>query len=157
MSSEEKRDRLPFEPRKKRKKESPKVSQIAPSAPQDPPSRPRSTPNDSSLSAIPDRVSKRMVRRMAIFSGVPTALGISSFFISYWIVKQEWFNLPTVAVLFVSLGLFGVGVIGLSYGLFSTSWDEERLGSWLGLEEFKRNLGRAIAAWRSARQEAQGD
>ncbi|MBE9116219.1 PAM68 family protein [Lusitaniella coriacea LEGE 07157] len=157
MSSEEKRDRLPFEPRRKRKKEPPKAPATAQSVPPEPQNSSRRNPNDSSLAAIPDRVSKRMVRRMALFSGIPTALGISSFFIFYWIVRQEWFNLPTVVVLFVSLGLFGVGVIGLSYGLFSTSWDEERPGSWLGFDEFQRNLGRAIAAWRSAKQEARGD
>jgi hypothetical protein len=105
---------------------------------------------------IPEEVSQRMVRRMALFSGIPTALGMSSFFISYWIVKQEWFKLPTAAVALVSFGLFGLGVIGLSYGIFSTSWDEERPGGWFGWQEFTTNFGRTAKAWRTAKKETQG-
>jgi Photosynthesis affected mutant 68 len=154
MSSEEKRNPLPFEPRQKRKKKPQKAPDSPPVAPPEAKSNAKS---EASLSAIPDAVSKRMIRRMALFSGIPTGLGISSFLISYWIVKQEWFKLPTVAVLFASAGLFGLGVLGLSYGILSTSWDETRRGSWLGLEEFQLNLGRALGAFRAARQEAKGE
>jgi len=51
------------------------------------------------------------------------------------------------------MGLFGLGVLGLSYGLISASWDEQRVGTWWGWEEFTTNLKRIFAAWRSARQE----
>jgi hypothetical protein len=98
-----------------------------------------------------------MLKRMVIFSGIPTGLGLSSFFIFYWIATQEWFELPPIVVLFVSLGLFGLGVLGLSYGIFSTSWEEDIDGSWLGTKEFSTNLGRTIAAWREARKEAKGN
>lgn len=155
MSSEEKRNPLPFEPRQKRKK---KPKSAAPDTSQNTPTEVKnSSKGEASLSAIPDAVSKRMIRRMAFFSGIPTGLGISSFFIFYWIVRQEWFKLPTVAVLFASAGLFGLGFLGLSYGLLSTSWDEDRLGGWFGLEEFKLNWGRMTGAWRSAKKEARGE
>jgi hypothetical protein len=95
-----------------------------------------------------------MVRRMALFSGIPTALGMSSFVVAYWIVSHGWFELPTSAVLLVSLGFFGLGVLGLSYGLFSTSWDEQHPGSWWGWQEFKQNFGRTVSGWRSAKKEA---
>ncbi|MGB7522179.1 MAG: PAM68 family protein, partial [Spirulinaceae cyanobacterium] len=100
----------------------------------------------------PDAVSKRMVRRMALFSGIPTSFGILSFFVSYWIVSHNLFKLPTSAVLLVSMGFFGLGVLGLSYGLFSSSWDENRQGSWLGLAEVGPNFRRTTSAWRDGRK-----
>ena len=142
------RERLPFEPRQKKKK-----------TPKRPPTSPQKAQKSaqtlkSPSSVIPEGVSKRMVRRMALFSGIPTALGMASFLIAYWIVSHQWFDLPPIAVLWISLGFFGLGVLGLSYGIFSTSWDEQRLGGWWGWEEFKANFGRTIKAWRSSQQEA---
>lgn len=152
MTSPEPRERLPFEPAQKRKKKSSKAAsssspekqqQAAPERP----SRPKNP--EASLSAIPDAVSRRMVRRMAILCGLPTALGIGSFVIAYIIVSRHWFDLPTSAVALVSMGCFGLGVIGLSYGTLSASWDEERVGTLVGWEEFTTNCGRLLAAWRS--------
>lgn len=103
--------------------------------------------------AIPDAVSKRMAKRMAIFCGVPSFLAIATFVVSYYIVSQQVMDLPTSAVLLVSLGFFGLGVLGLSYGLFSASWEEDEPGSLLGASEFRTNLGRTISAWRSQRSQ----
>lgn len=98
-----------------------------------------------------------MIRRMAIAAGVPTGLGIASFFIFYWIMAQDLFELPPVAVLLVTMGLFGLGVVGLSYGILSASWDEGYVGSFIGWDEFKLNAGRLWESWRAARREAQGN
>jgi hypothetical protein len=94
-----------------------------------------------------------MVRRIALFSGIPTALGMSTFLLSYLAVSNDWFKLPTYVVLFVSLGWFGLGVLGVSYGLLSASWDEERLGNWLGFDELKTNWGRVRASWKANKAE----
>jgi hypothetical protein len=94
-----------------------------------------------------------MIKRMAYFSGIPTGMGIFSFFIFYLIVKQEWLEVPNSAVVLVSMGLFGLGVLGLSYGILSTSWDEGREGDLWGWQEFKVNFGRMTSAWTSARKE----
>ena len=152
MTSEPQRNRLPFEP-KQSKKKPPKKAPAQPVTVTSEPQR-RSPNDDASLSTIPDAVSKRMIRRMALFCGIPTALGISSFVISYYIVANELLELPTIAVLLVSLGCFGLGVMGLSYGILSTSWDENRVGSLLGWEEFNVNFGRMVQAWRASRREA---
>lgn len=93
-----------------------------------------------------------MISRMAILCGVPTALGIFTFIVSYFVVSSDLIELPTVAVLLTSLGFFGLGVLGLSYGVISASWDEERPGSLLGWSEFTTNLGRMTAARREARK-----
>jgi hypothetical protein len=94
-----------------------------------------------------------MVRRVAWFSGVPTSFGMLTFVVSYFIVKHHWFPLPNVAVVLVSMGWFGLGVLGLSYGALSASWDEDRLGSWHGWGEFISNFGKLTESWRSLKQQ----
>ena len=107
-----------------------------------------------SHSAVPKVVSQRMVRRIAFFSGIPSSLGMMTFIISYIIVSQHYFKLPSVVVFLISLGFFGLGVLGLSYGALSASWDEDRAGSWFGWSEFRTNFGRTIASWREAQQKS---
>lgn len=103
--------------------------------------------------AIPEAVSQRMIKRMAVLCGVPTVLGISTFVISYFIVSNGVIDLPPVAVLLVSLGFFGLGVLGISYGALSTSWDVHYEGSALGWTEFKLNFGRMRQAWKESREQ----
>lgn len=101
-----------------------------------------------------------MLRRILAFSGVPTGLGVAVFFLSYWLVSREIIPLPTSAVVLASMGCFGLGVLGLTYGLLSASWDEQQDGSLLGWDEFRLNGGRMITAWResrAARQQAKSD
>lgn len=102
---------------------------------------------------IPDAVSQRMVRRMALFSGIPSFLGMFTFVAAYFVISQNIYpDLPNVAVVGTSLLCLGLGVVGLSYGLLSASWDEQVVGSWLGLEQFPDNFERMKAAWKGARQ-----
>ncbi|MGK7934614.1 MAG: PAM68 family protein [Xenococcaceae cyanobacterium] len=169
MSSEDKRGRLPFEPRQNKKKNTNKASAKVENKSTKTSQKSETKSNrkgansrqvdsaDASLSAIPDVVSKRMARRMALFCGIPTSLGISSFFIFYWISSNQWLVLPPYLVLFVSFSLFGLGFVGLSYGIFSASWDETQAGSWLGLEQIKTNWQRTTSAWKSSRKSAKGN
>lgn len=152
MSAESSRDRLPFEPRtpkNKKKKTAPApVTPVVDAAPR------RSGRGEPQR--IPEEVSKRMMRRMLGFSGIPTAMGVFVFFAAYWVVSHQWLELPNTAVLLVSMGCFGLGVLGLSYGILSTSWDEDQPGSFLGGEQVATNWSRITAAWRVAREENQG-
>lgn len=91
---------------------------------------------------------------MALFSGIPTGLGMLSFVLFYLVVSRDWFEIPTYVVFSVSLLFFGLGVVGLSYGIFSTSWEDEPGSVW-GWPEFRLNLSRTIAVWRNAQQTAQ--
>jgi hypothetical protein len=156
MTSETPKGRLPFEPRQKKKKplKKPPVAVEQSPAQKTKPANSAFDKNNAQLSAIPKSVSNRMVTRMVVFAGIPTALGLLSFVVFYWIVKNQIFKVPTVAVLLVSMGLFGLGVLGLSYGILSASWDENRPGSWLGWQDFKTNFGRMTSAWGAAREEA---
>jgi hypothetical protein len=112
----------------------------------------QSTARSKSASGIPEIVSKRMARRMAIFCGIPTFLGLTTFPVSYFGFFKNGIELPHVAVLLASLGGLGLGVLGLTYGVLSASWDEGEPGSQLGFKESKLNLGRVIENWKAARE-----
>jgi hypothetical protein len=165
MSSDSKRGRLPFEPRNKKKsvaadssvntnkdKKTPKtVANTAQKAQKKPRFTSRNSRQNSNLSAIPDVVSKRMGRRMAVFCGIPSALGMSSLLIFYWLKVKDIVELPPYTAFAVSFGFLGLGVVGLSYGLFSACWDEDRVGSTWGADEFKINFERTKDAWKASK------
>ena len=89
---------------------------------------------------IPPEVASRMVRRIAIAAGIPTTLGMASFVVSYLLVSRGM-EIPPVATLLVTGVLFLCGLVGLSFGLFSSSWVTTP-GSLLGLEQIGVNLQR---------------
>ncbi|MFB2837076.1 PAM68 family protein [Floridanema evergladense] len=138
------KERLPFEPKKNRKKTPKKPPVKAVEAKSQAPTNTLS----KEQTAIPAAVSERMLRRIGLFSGVPTVFGISTFIISYFVITHGWFQLPNSAVVLVSMGFFGLSVLGLSYGAISASWDEDRPGSLFGWQEFTTNFGRLREAWR---------
>lgn len=154
MSSEPPRKRLPFEPATNRKKTPKKPPEPQASIALESDSgdkQPKANKTGKQAQSIPEVVSQRMISRIAVFCGIPTILGISTFFVSYLVVTNGLFDLPNTAVLLVSMGCFGLGVLGLSYGVLSASWDEEVSGSTLGWEEFNTNFGRMREAWRAAK------
>lgn len=153
MPAPSSRNRLPFEGKSKKKKVE-KKSPIG-SSEQNSPFVASKTKRKGQSGTIPEVVSQRMVKRMSLFSGVPTGLGMFSFLAFYWIVSHDWLEIPTYVVLAVSLLLFGLGVLGLSYGVLSTSWEENQQGSWWGWQEFRLNFSRTVTAWRTAKSESQ--
>jgi Photosynthesis affected mutant 68 len=140
--------KLPFEPASTKKKP-PKVAKSKSASP-------RAPRNQRPDAQIPEIVSQRMGRRMAWFSGIPTFCGMMTFVVSYFLVKQAGVDLPPSVVLLVSAGCFGLGVVGLSYGLLSASWEEDNVGSLIGAEQFGVNLGRLRAGWKEGRQQRKG-
>jgi hypothetical protein len=154
MPSDSSRGRLPFEPRnqkKDNKKEKSEKTVPTPTVKQKRKGTSRNSRPNSNLSAIPDVVSKRMGRRMAVFCGIPSALGMLSLVFFYWLKVNKVVELPPYVAFAVSFGFLGLGVLGLSYGLFSASWDEDSAGSVLGGSEFKINLGRTKDAWKASK------
>ncbi|MFQ4135908.1 PAM68 family protein [Nodosilinea sp. PGN35] len=162
MAPESSRRRLPFEPGGKSASKPADVSKNAAAKPASQATTKASSPAKKSTArpavsgakpsaspetAIPQAVSDRMLRRMLAFSGVPTGLGILVFFVSYYLVTSHLVELPSYFVLLVTLACFGLGVVGLTYGVLSASWDEERPGTWLGLDDFRVNFGRMTSAW----------
>ncbi|VEP12798.1 conserved hypothetical protein [Hyella patelloides LEGE 07179] len=149
------KESLPFEPRKNKKKKQDKQSTTNPQATtkSKPTQKNPKNRDNTSVSAIPDAVSKRMARRMVFLSGIPTVMGIASFFVFYWLLSQKLIEFPPYLVLIVTAGLFGLGFVGLSYSVFSASWDEDRDGGLVGFNEFKLNLERTISAWKNRGKE----
>ncbi|MGL5832361.1 MAG: photosystem II biosynthesis protein [Waterburya sp.] len=155
MPSDSSRGRLPFEPRnnnkKDNKKDKPEKTAPTSTVKQKRQGTSRNSRPNSNLSAIPDAVSKRMGQRMAVFCGIPSALGMLSLVVFYWLKVNKVVELPPYVAFAVSFGFLGLGVLGLSYGLFSASWDEDNAGSALGGSEFKLNLGRTKDAWKASK------
>ena len=82
-----------------------------------------------------------MAKRIAITTGVPTFSGMSVFIISYVIVSKGIADIPPALTLLTSAACFLVGLLGLSYGILSASW-ESSPGTFLGLENISSNIGR---------------
>lgn len=150
---------LPFEPGSNRKKAPKQPAAAVAKEPEKEPEKQEKAAKPAQSagkkSSVPEAVSRRMARRMGVFCGIPTSLGMLTFIVSYLVVTNHWFKLPNVAVVLLSMGFFGLGVLGLSYGVLSASWDEERVGSLLGWEEFTVNFGRVLESWRTAKQKPQ--
>jgi hypothetical protein len=91
--------------------------------------------------AIPEAVTNRMARRIAVAMGVPSLLGMASFVVSYLLVSRGILDIPPAITLVTSGTLFLLGLVGLSYGLFSASW-ESQPGSLLGFEQIGVNISR---------------
>ena len=161
MPSQPQRDSLPFEP-KSNKRSSDKTPSSPSASPaqkvsskvkaSDKQSKPSPTQEEEADAGVPEVVSRRMIRRMAVFAGVPTALGMSSFIVAYVLLTHHIAEFPNVVVLLVSLGFFGLGTIGLSYGVLSASWQEDEVGSLLGIDEFSVNFRRLIQGLRKSKQ-----
>jgi hypothetical protein len=154
-------EKLPFEPTQNSKKAVKRSASTSPAAkPLNQPVEKSTNKSPSKLerssnqeaAAIPAVVSRRMVRRVALFSGIPAFLGIATLVISYIAISQHRLQLPHVAVLLVNMGFFGLSVLGLSYGAISASWDEDRVGGWFGWAEFVTNFARLRDSWRAAKQ-----
>ena len=122
----EKRDPLPFEPR-------------------------RSAPETSRNQAIPKDVANRMARRVAISTGVPSVMGMAVFVISYLLVSRGILDIPPSITLVASGLFFLLGLAGLSYGVLSASW-ESQPGTLLGLEHLKPNLQRLRSSIKAQKQ-----
>lgn len=163
MATEPDRKPLPFEPSKKAPKAAKSTEQPAAKPknlksnykPQKAPLSPKKEANKPPFTkeemALPKVVSDRMARRMAVFCGVPTVLGMATL-IGGYIAISHGIKPPGVLVLALSMGFLGLSVLGLTYGILSASWDEEAAGSKLGVQEFAVNWGRMLAAWKSTRQ-----
>lgn len=102
----------------------------------------KATPRKASgQQVIPEAVANRMARRIALATGIPTVLGMGVFIGSYVAVSRHLLDIPPGATLVASGACFLLGVLGLSYGVLSASW-EDQPGSLLGNEQIGVNINR---------------
>ena len=100
---------------------------------------------------IPDAVASRMARRIALATGLPTLMGMGVFIASYLLVSRHILDIPPSATLLASGACFLLGLVGLSYGVLSASWEAEP-GSLLGAEQIGVNMARIRGSIRAMRQ-----
>ena len=91
--------------------------------------------------AIPRYVADRMARRVAVFTGLPTVAGMGVFVGSYLLITQGVADIAPGLTLATSGGFFLLGLVGLSFGVLSSSWEPDP-GSVLGFENLRPNLQR---------------
>eukprot|EP00595_Chromulina_sp_UTEXLB2642_P002117 CAMPEP_0196765982 /NCGR_PEP_ID=MMETSP1095-20130614/16437_1 /TAXON_ID=96789 ORGANISM="Chromulina nebulosa, Strain UTEXLB2642" /NCGR_SAMPLE_ID=MMETSP1095 /ASSEMBLY_ACC=CAM_ASM_000446 /LENGTH=153 /DNA_ID=CAMNT_0042125591 /DNA_START=358 /DNA_END=819 /DNA_ORIENTATION=- len=96
---------------------------------------------DPSVGAVPELVANRMITRIAGFFGVPVFGGLLIFVISFFISKKYDFVVPPTIVAYATQVPFVIGLMGISYAILSSSWDEEP-GSFWGFKEFNINVQR---------------
>jgi len=94
-----------------------------------------------------------MARRIAIATGIPTLMGMAVFVGSYLLVSRHILDIPPSATLAASGACFLLGLVGLSYGVLSASWETEA-GSLLGTEQIGVNFGRLKGSLQALRQGA---
>ncbi len=116
-----------------------------------PPAPPaRAASAKSRARVIPDAVAGRMARRIVIATGIPSVLGMGVFIGSYLLVSRGVLDIPPVVTLVTSGACFLLGLLGLSYGVLSASW-EDAPGSLIGSEQIVLNIGRLRQSVREMR------
>lgn len=90
------------------------------------------------------KVNDRMFRRMVTFAGVPIVAGLALLPAFYYLKKVAGVDLPNWVVYAVQSVAWGGGLLGITYGIVSSSWDPNREGSALGWDEAKANLGALV-------------
>ena len=119
------------------------------------PARPSGKQRSTGQQVIPDAVANRMARRIAIGTGIPTVMGMGVFVCSYLLVSRQIVDVPTGVTLAASGACFFLGVLGLSFGVLSASW-EDQPGSLLGTEQIGVNINRLRSSIKSMRNGGNG-
>ena len=111
----------------------------------------KSSQNIRKDSGIPKYVANRMARRIAFTTGIPTLSGMGVFIGSYFLISKGIAEISPTVTLVSSAMCFLVGLLGLSYGILSASWDFNP-GSFLGFENIMPNINRIKDAFQSSKK-----
>ncbi|XP_024022264.1 protein PAM68, chloroplastic [Morus notabilis] len=94
---------------------------------------------DREAGVIPEIVTNRMISRMGFTVGVPLFIGLLFFPFFYYLKVGLKIDVPTWVPFIVSFFFFGTALLGVSYGIVSSSWDPMRGGSFWGWNEAQKN------------------
>ena len=114
--------------------------------------RKKTTKNIRKESGIPKYVANRMARRIVFTTGIPTLSGMGVFIGSYFLISRGIAEIAPTVTLVSSAMCFLVGLLGLSYGILSASWDLSP-GTFLGFENIKPNIKRMKDAFKSSKKD----
>ncbi len=112
----------------------------------------KTSKNTNNSSGIPKYVANRMARRIIFTTGIPTLSGMGVFIGSYFLISKGIAEISPTLTLVSSAMCFLVGLLGLSYGILSASWDYNP-GSFLGFENIKPNINRIKDAFKNTKKE----
>ena len=115
----------------------------------------KSSKSTKEKSGIPSYVANRMARRIAFTTGIPTLSGMGVFIGSYFLISKGIAEISPTVTLVSSALCFLVGLLGLSYGILSASWDFNP-GSFLGFENIKPNINRMKDAFKTSQKDVSG-
>ncbi|MEW5316993.1 MAG: hypothetical protein WDW38_008328 [Sanguina aurantia] len=96
----------------------------------------RPVQNVETPQVVIDRIFSRMVR----FSVAPVSLGIALLGGFYYLKVGLKLEYPIWLVYVSQVFTFGGGLLGITYGVISASWDPSREGTFWGWTEFRANL-----------------
>lgn len=91
--------------------------------------------------AIPEKVAMRMGKRMLPFVGIPLFGSMGAFIAFWYFATYKGVEFEPSAVAAATILILVSGLVGITYSIISASWDDDREGSALGLDEFKKNIG----------------
>ena len=139
---------------KKNKKDQPKEVKIGFSSNNTAPKidKTNSSKISSKKSGIPSYVANRMARRIAFTTGIPTLSGMGVFIGSYFLISKGIAEISPTVTLVSSALCFLIGLLGLSYGILSASWDFNP-GTFLGFENIKPNINRMKDAFKTSQKD----
>lgn len=102
--------------------------------------------------AIPERVAQRMGKRMLPFVGIPLFGGMGAFVAFWYFATYKGVEFEPVVVAATTIGLLAISLLGITYSVLSASWDDDREGGALGVEEFKKNVGSVTQGVKRSRE-----
>jgi hypothetical protein len=88
---------------------------------------------------IPQVVFDRILKRILFTVGIPMASGVALLNIYDALKRGGGVEVPSWVQLLTILLSFGTSAGGIAYGTLSTSWDPEKEGSLLGIDELQTN------------------
>lgn len=89
---------------------------------------------------MPEKVAQRAAKRGMVIGGSFYAAMLAVFAGAILLFKTQELIIPPTLMAFVTLFLVGLAIAGSSYGLMSASWDADKEGTVLGVEEFGENV-----------------
>jgi hypothetical protein len=96
--------------------------------------------NSPDAAVIPEVVAQRMGKRMLPFVGIPLFGGMGAFVGFWYFATYKNVEFQPALVAFSTIAILAVGLLGITYSVMSASWDEDEEGSFLGTEQFSKNL-----------------
>ncbi|XVF09950.1 hypothetical protein REPUB_Repub07fG0141500 [Reevesia pubescens] len=95
--------------------------------------------NNDEDEQVPQVVFERMIARILVSVGVPLGTGLALLHLFGVAKEQNLWDVPLWLPFLTTFITFGASTLGIAYGTLSASWDPEKKGSFLGLEEAQRN------------------